>query len=210
MNKLKNINLVNFLHILLIFNIFFFANTKKSSARIVDTIEALSNKTLGSEGAELKMVEFASLTCGHCARFHNEVMPVIKKKYIDAGLIHFTYKDFPLDKFALKASIISRCSGNKNFFNYLNVFYKKQKDWTRTQDPFKSLLKIAKFGGIKDEEIKVCLGNKSIEDGILKDRLKSSKEFDITATPTVYFNGVKYNGDLTLEAIESKIKSLLN
>ena len=156
------------------------------------------------------MLEFASLTCGHCAKFHNEVMPIIKKNYIEKGLIHFTYKDFPLDKYALKATIIARCSGNKNFFNFLDVFYKKQKDWTRTQDPFKSLLKIAKFGGLKDEELKVCVGNKSIEDGVLKDRLKSSKDYDITATPTIYLNGEKYKGDLTIEALDSKLKSLLD
>jgi len=181
-----------------------------SYSRIVDTIEALEKKSFGNEDAKIKMLEFASLTCGHCAKFHNEVMPIIKKNYIEKGLIHFTYKDFPLDKYALKATIIARCSGNKNFFNFLDVFYKKQKDWTRTQDPFKSLLKIAKFGGLKDEELKVCVGNKSIEDGVLKDRLKSSKNYDITATPTIYLNGEKYKGDLTIEALDSKLKSLLD
>ena len=179
------------------------------NARVVDTIEALESKSFGDASAKIKIIEFASLTCGHCARFHNEVMPILKEKYIEKGLIHFTYKDFPLDKFALKASMIARCAGNEKFFKFLDVFYKKQKDWTRTKDPFKSLLKIAKFGGLKDEELKVCIGNKSIEDGILKERLNSSKKYDIKATPTIYLNGEKYNGDLTIEAIESKINSML-
>ena len=182
---------------------------KPLNARVVDTIEALESKSFGDKSAKIKIIEFASLTCGHCARFHNEVMPILKEKYIDKGLIHFTYKDFPLDKFALKASMIARCAGNEKFFKFLDVFYKKQKDWTRTKDPFKSLLKIAKFGGLKDEELKVCIGNKSIEDGILKERLNSSKKYDIKATPTIYLNGEKYNGDLTIEAIESKINSML-
>ena len=179
-------------------------------AKIVDTLEALEEKSIGEPNAPVKMLEFASLTCGHCARFHNEVMPRIKEKYIDSGLVFFTYKDFPLDKFALKAAIISRCSGNENYFSFLDVFYKKQSNWTRSQDPFKSLLKIAKVGGIKDEEIKVCVGNKSIEDGLLKDRLNSSKQYDITATPTIYLNGEKYEGELSLEALELKIKSLID
>ena len=136
-------------------------------ARIVDTIEALQKKSIGDETAPIKMVEFASLTCGHCARFHNEVFPLIKKDYIDNGKIFFTYQDFPLDKYALKASVIARCSGNEKYFSFLKVLYKKQKDWTSAQDPFKSLLKIAKLGGLKNDEIKVCVGNKSIEDGIL-------------------------------------------
>ncbi len=179
-------------------------------SRIVDTIEALEEKKIGNETASIKMVEFASLTCGHCAKFHNEVFPIIKKQYIDTGKINFTYRDFPLDKFALKASVIARCSGNDRFFSFLKVLYNKQKDWTRTDDPFRSLLKIAKLGGLKNDEIKVCVGNKSIEDGILKQRLSSSKRFDIRATPTIYFNDEKYEGDLTFEALKLKIESLLN
>ena len=181
-----------------------------AESRIVDTIEALQEKKIGNESAKIEMIEFASLTCGHCAKFHNEVFPKIKKEFIDKGIVSFIYKDFPLDKFALKASVIARCSGNDRFFSFLKVLYNKQKDWTRTQDPFKSLLKIAKLGGLKNDEIKVCVGNKSIEDGILKQRLSSSKKFDITATPTIYFNGQKYDGDLSFEALKLKIDSLLN
>ena len=202
----KEIRRFFFLGIILIISL----SSGFSKSKMVDTIEALSEKTIGKKDAKIKMKEFASLTCGHCAKFHIEVMPIIKEKYIYTGLIYFTYKDFPLDKFALKAAQIARCSGNKNYFKYLNVFYKKQKDWTRTKDPFKALLKISKFGGLKDEELKVCIGNKSIEDGILKDRLKSSKKFDITATPTIYLDGEKYKGDLTIEALGSKIESLLD
>ena len=180
-----------------------------ANSQVVDTLEAGSPKTLGDSSAPIKMIEFASLTCGHCAKFHKEVMPLLKRKYIDEGKIYFTYNDFPLDKFALKASIIARCSGDK-FFGFLDVFYKKQKDWTRTKDPLKSLLKMAKIGGVKDEDIKVCLGNKSIEDNLLKDRLKFSKKYEITATPTIILNGSKYEGDLTFEALELKINSLLD
>ena len=195
--------------IILAFLICLFANDS-SDSRIVDTIEALESKSIGEEKAPIKIIEFASLTCGHCAKFHNEVFPLIKEKYIDKGKIFFTYNDFPLDKFALKASVVARCSGNKKFFSFLKVLYNKQKDWTRTQDPFKSLLKIAKLGGLKNDEIKVCVGNKSIEDGLLKQRLKSTKIYDIKATPTLYINGEKYDGDLTFEALKLKIDSLLN
>ena len=196
--------------VLVFFNLFLIFNVYQVQARVVDTLEALDTKSIGEKDAPIKMIEFASLTCGHCAKFHNEVMPLIKEKYINTGKIFFTYKDFPLDKFALKASMIARCSGQEKFFSFLNVFYKKQKDWTRTKDPFKSLLKIAKVGGLKDEELKVCIGNKSIEDGLLKDRLKSSKKYNITATPTIYFNDEKFEGDLSFEAIDLKIKTLLD
>jgi len=189
---------------------FFCLSFTDARARIVDTIEALKEKKIGTEEANIEIIEFASLTCGHCAKFHNEVFPKIKKEFIDTGKVSFIYKDFPLDKFALKASVIARCSGEKKFFSFLKVLYSKQKDWTRTEDPFRSLLKIAKLGGLKNEEIKVCVGNKSIEDGILKQRLNASKKFDIKATPTLYINGEKYDGDLTFEALKLKINTLLN
>ena len=196
--------------IFFIFFIFLSFFNKSLESRIVDTIEALEEKKIGDDSASIKMIEFASLTCGHCAKFHNEVFPLIKKDYIDTGKISFIYRDFPLDKFALKASVIARCSGSDRFFSFLRVLYNKQKDWTRTQDPFKSLLKIAKLGGLKNDEIKVCVGNKSIEDGILRERLSSSKKYDIKATPTIYINNEKYDGDLTFEALKLKIDSLLN
>ncbi len=189
---------------------FFCLSFTDARARIVDTIEALKEKKIGTEEANIEIIEFASLTCGHCAKFHNEVFPKIKKEFIDTGKVSFIYQDFPLDKFALKASVIARCSGEKKFFSFLKVLYSKQKDWTRTEDPFRSLLKIAKLGGLKNEEIKVCVGNKSIEDGILKQRLNASKKFDIKATPTLYINGEKYDGDLTFEALKLKINTLLN
>ena len=189
---------------------FFCLSFTDARARIVDTIEALKEKKIGTEEANIEIIEFASLTCGHCAKFHNEVFPKIKKEFIDTGKVSFIYKDFPLDKFALKASVIARCSGEKKFFSFLKVLYSKQKDWTRTEDPFRSLLKIAKLGGLKNDEIKVCVGNKSIEDGILKQRLNASKKFDIKATPTLYINGEKYDGDLTFEALKLKINTLLN
>tara|TARA_X000000950_G_scaffold282951_1_gene382785 strand:- start:37 stop:663 length:627 start_codon:yes stop_codon:yes gene_type:complete len=203
MNKIYKIKAFLLTVILLLFN-------DNSHSRIVDTIEALQNQSIGEETAPVKMIEFASLTCGHCAKFHNEVFPLLKKDYIDNGKIFFTYQDFPLDKFALKASVIARCSGKEKYFSFLKVLYKKQKDWTRSQDPFKSLLKIAKLGGLKNEEIKVCVSNKSIEDGILKKRLSSTKKFDIKATPTIYFNDEKYEGDLSYEALKLKIDSLIN
>ena len=189
---------------------FFCLSFTDARGRIVDTIEALKEKKIGTEEANIEIIEFASLTCGHCAKFHNEVFPKIKKEFIDTGKVSFIYQDFPLDKFALKASVIARCSGEKKFFSFLKVLYSKQKDWTRTEDPFRSLLKIAKLGGLKNDEIKVCVGNKSIEDGILKQRLNASKKFDIKATPTLYINGEKYDGDLTFEALKLKINTLLN
>ena len=198
-----------FLSFASLFPLFIF-NSGLRANDIYSIEKVLEPRYMGNVNAPIKFTEFISFTCSHCADFHINKLPSIKEKYIDTGKIYFTYKDFPLDKFALKASMIARCSGERKFFSFLNVFYKKQKDWTRTKDPFKSLLKIAKVGGLKDEELKVCIGNKSIEDGLLKDRLESSKKYNITATPTIYFNEKKFEGDLSFEAIDLKIKTLLD
>ena len=97
MNKI----LVTFKFILLVSIIFL--NFNSVNSRIVDTIEALKEKKMGLESANIEIIEFASLTCGHCAKFHNEVFPKIKEEFIDTGKVSFIYKDFPLDKFALKS-----------------------------------------------------------------------------------------------------------
>ena len=110
----KSMNKLKILTKFILFFSFFCLSFTDSRSRIVDTIEALEEKNR-YRSANIEIIEFASLTCGHCAKFHNEVFPKIKKEFIDTGKVSFVYKDFPLDKFALKASVIARCSGEKSF-----------------------------------------------------------------------------------------------
>ena len=197
------------LKLLIFLTLFSFSTKQVALSDVADSIEALSEKVLGNENAPITLIEYASLTCGHCATFHNEVLPKIKSDYIDTGKLKFIYRDFPLDHYALMASMIARCAGNKKFFTFLKVLFKEQPKWTAAKDPFIALGHIARIGGIGKEEFKSCVGNKAIEDGILKSRIEADREFKIESTPTLIINGEKYDGARTFKKLKKYIDKLL-
>ena len=197
------------LKLLIFLTLFSFSTKQVALSDVADSIEALSEKVLGNENAPITLIEYASLTCHHCATFHNEVFPKIKSDYIDTGKLKFIYRDFPLDHYALMASMIARCAGNKKFFTFLKVLFKEQPKWTAAKDPFIALGHIARIGGIGKEEFKSCVGNKAIEDGILKSRIDADKEFKIKSTPTLIINGEKYDGARTFKKLKKYIDKLL-
>ena len=197
------------LKLLIFLTLFSFPTKQVALSDVADSIEALSEKVLGNENAPITLIEYASLTCGHCATFHNEVFPKIKSDYIDTGKLKFIYRDFPLDHYALMASMVARCAGNKKFFTFLKVLFKEQPKWTAAKDPFIALGHIARIGGIGKEEFKSCVGNKAIEDGILKSRIDADKEFKIKSTPTLIINGEKYDGARTFKKLKKYIDKLL-
>ena len=194
---------------LTLFSLFSFSTKQVALSEVADSIEALSEKVLGDENAPITLIEYASLTCHHCATFHNEVLPKIKSDYIDTGKLKFIYRDFPLDHYALMASMVARCAGNKKFFTFLKVLFKEQPKWTAAKDPFIALGHIARIGGIGKEEFKSCVGNKAIEDGILKSRIEADREFKIESTPTLIINGEKYDGARTFKKLKKYIDKLL-
>ena len=194
---------------LTLFSLFSFSTKQVVLSEVADSIEALSEKVLGNENAPITLIEYASLTCHHCATFHNEVLPKIKSDYIDTGKLKFIYRDFPLDHYALMASMVARCAGNKKFFTFLKVLFKEQPKWTAAKDPFIALGHIARIGGIGKEEFKSCVGNKAIEDGILKSRIDADREFKIKSTPTLIINGEKYDGARTFKKLKKYIDKLL-
>ena len=197
------------LKLLIFLTLFSFSTKQVALSDVADSIEALTEKVLGNENAPITLIEYASLTCHHCATFHNEVLPKIKSDYIDTGKLKFIYRDFPLDHYALMASMIARCAGNKKFFTFLKVLFKEQPKWTAAKDPFIALGHIARIGGIGKEEFKSCVGNKAIEDGILKSRIEADREFKIESTPTLIINGEKYDGSRTFKKLKKYIDKLL-
>ena len=197
------------LKLLIFLTLFSFPTKQVALSDVADSIEALTEKVLGNENAQITLIEYASLTCGHCATFHNEVFPKIKSDYIDTGKLKFIYRDFPLDHYALMASMVARCAGNKKFFTFLKVLFKEQPKWTAAKDPFIALGHIARIGGIGKEEFKSCVGNKAIEDGILKSRIDADREFKIKSTPTLIINGEKYDGARTFKKLKKYIDKLL-
>ena len=176
-------------------------NGKVSDLKLTDKEYAM-----GPADAKVVMVEYASLTCPHCARFHTAVLPDIKKEFVDTGKVRYIYRDFPLDRVALGAAMVARCAGRDSFFGFIETFYAAQGQWSRASNPISALGNLAKLGGMSQTRFEACLKDVDTQNSILKQRLEASNEFKVQATPTVFVNGERYGGGMTLD----QMRTLLN
>jgi protein-disulfide isomerase len=163
---------------------------------------------LGKADAPITLVEYASLTCPHCADFHANVLPEIKKDYIDTGKARLIYRDFPLDRLALAGSMVAQCSGRDRYFGFLQVLFQSQMQWARAANPIEALAQIARLGGITATEFDACLKNEEQEKGIFQKRLDASNKFKVSSTPTIFINGRKYPGGLTFPQIKAVLDGI--
>lgn len=156
-------------------------------------VEAMMDvRKLGSDSAPIKVVEYSSLTCGHCASFHKEDFQVIKAKYIDTGKVQFTFKEFPLNKPALDASKILRCMPEDKFVAFQGLLFSEQEKWAYQTDYLSPLKQNAKLAGLSEDKIESCLNNKDLENRIIGDMKAGTEKFKIESTPTFIINdGVK-------------------
>lgn len=168
----------------------------------------LEDKTLGAEDAPVTVVEYASMTCGHCASFHNNTYPALKEKYIDTGKVRFIMREFPFDPRAEAAFMLARCSDDK-YFPMVNVLFKQQDNWARAQDASGALLQIAKLGGFTQESFQACLTDQKLLDDVRSVRNRASEEFGVDATPTFFIDGKKYSGAMSIEEMSAIIDPLL-
>ena len=147
---------------------------------------------LGKEDAPVTIVEYASLTCGHCAHFHRETLPDLKKEYIDTGKVRLVYRDFPLDGLALRASMLARCSGPDRYFAMLNIMFTSQKTWAGSKKPLEELSKIGRLAGISNAAFGECMKNETIQNAVLSQRLEADKKYHVNSTPTLIINNKRY------------------
>jgi protein-disulfide isomerase len=159
----------------------------------------LGEKTLGDPNAPVVIIEYASMTCGYCARFHRDVYPELKANYIDTGKVYFIFREFPLDPLAAGAFMLARCAGETRYFTFINALYELQASWTRTNDPVTALFNIARQAGFTQEAFDSCLTNQRLLDGVnwVKDRAEAN--FNVRSTPTFFVNGTMYPGVQTIE-----------
>ncbi len=169
---------------------------------------AAPDMVLGDPEAPIKIVEYASLTCPHCASFHNDILPRLKADYIDTGKARLVYRDFPLDRAALQAAAIARCAGDDRFFGFIEVLYATQDTWARSSRPIDALAAVVRVGGLQREAIDACLADKALVDGILAQRLRGDTEFGVRSTPTFIINGEKVVGALTYERLKDVLDQM--
>jgi protein-disulfide isomerase len=167
-------------------------------------------QVLGDPDAPVTIIEYASLTCPHCAQFHTEVLPKLKERYIAPGKVRLIYRDFPLDQTALAAAALAHCAGPERYFSMLDVLFQTQSNWAGDDDPIAALKQLGKLGGLTEQEMTGCLADEELTDGILRERLAGQNEHDIGSTPTFIIDGKAYPGSRDVEEFGKLIDPLLD
>ena len=164
----------------------------------------------GNESAKIIIIVYESLTCGHCADFHKNVYPELKKNFLEKGLVKIEFRHFPLDIAAFNASKIGQCNNNGKS-DIIHVLYSGQKKWAKGNTPEESTMYLKKF--LADEGVKVnfekCLSNKAIEDYVLNDRIEGVKKFKVNATPTIIINDKKFDKALNYKNLKKYLEKLI-
>ena len=167
----------------------------------------------GVSDAKVTVKVFSSLTCPHCASFHDEIFNNLKRDFIDKGLVKFEHHAFPLDLAALNAEIIVRCHVNNNKkFELLEKIYEKQKIWAVGSDINKineTIKDIGEEQNLTSEKMDKCLQNDKMQDGILNQRIEAQKKYEIESTPTIIINEKKYTGDINYKQFKKEIEKKL-
>ena len=166
------------------------------------------DRILGNPDAPITIIEYASLTCPHCAHFATEILPELKKKWIDTGKVKLVLRDYPLDEPALRAAMVARCAPPDRFYAYVDTFFGAQEKWVTARDYRDALARLVKLGGMSREEFDNCLKNTALENKIVEGRLIASKELDVNSTPTFFINGAKFTGAPTVEEFDKVLSGL--
>lgn len=209
MGKKNIILVVGFVVLGLILAIFFLSPNQQSS-NLTDNINAsrdLSSNIifstgvsanlegdhiLGSDNSENIIVEYASLTCPHCATFHGDVFPRIKSELVDTGKVKYIFRDYPIDPLAMAGSMIAHCSGDAMYFGVIDVLLKTQEEWLfDNENPYNGLLKVARLAGLSEEDVKLCLSNTELFNMIEGNQRLASSRFGVNSTPAVFVNNKK-------------------
>jgi protein-disulfide isomerase len=173
--------------------------------------DALPDMVMGDEKASVTVVEYASMTCSHCAHFQEATFPEFKKRYIDTGKVRYIFREFPLDNLAAAAFMLARCTGEKDpgkYFALVDTLFLQQRRWA-VEKPIPPLMAIAKQAGFTEKTFDACLSNQKILDGIESVRQRAIKQFKVQSTPTFFINGTMYPGALSIEEMAKAIDPLV-
>jgi protein-disulfide isomerase len=168
----------------------------------------LGEMSLGDANAPITVIEYASMTCPHCAHFSMTTFPELKKRYIDTGKVRFIFREFPLDRLALAGFVLARCAGPDKYFPVIETLFAQQRDWV-VQKPLQPLLAIFKQVGMNEQTFNSCLDNQQLAEGIDKVRSQAAEKFGVNSTPTFFVNGKRVNGALSIEEMEKEFAPYL-
>jgi protein-disulfide isomerase len=169
---------------------------------------ALPDKQLGKDDAKVTIVEYASMTCPHCAHFAATTFPDLKTKYIDTGKARYILREFPFDPSAEAGFMLARCAKD-NYFPMVDVLFKQQANWVGVASTKDALLQISKLAGFTQESFEACLTDQKLLDDVRSVQKRGANEFKVDSTPTFFINGKTYKGAMSIEEMSAIIDPLL-
>ncbi len=176
----------------------------------VMAVDPENDNIIGDVNAPITLVEYSSMTCPHCANFHQLTVPGLKKKYIDTGKVRYVIREFPLDRIAFAAAALARCAGKQKFFPFVEMLFRQQDSWVRGPgSPAPRLFKMAKQAGFDEKFFNECMRNKDVSDRIEKVLAKGRDEYQVNSTPTLFINGKKVEGGNSLADLEKAMEPYL-
>ncbi|AZO42319.1 MULTISPECIES: DsbA family protein [Mesorhizobium] len=189
------------------------AATAPEAQGTVDMVElmkpgALPDKQLGKDDAKVTIVEYASMTCPHCAHFAETTFPDLKTKYIDTGKARYILREFPFDPSAEAGFMLARCAKD-NYFPMVDVLFRQQANWVGVQNTKDALLQISKLAGFTQESFEACLTDQKLLDDVRSVQKRGANEFKVDSTPTFFINGKTYKGAMSIEEMSAIIDPLL-
>jgi protein-disulfide isomerase len=173
--------------------------------------DALPEMSMGNDKAPVTVIEYASMTCPHCAHFQETTFPELKKRYIDTGKVRYIFREFPLDSLAAAAFMLARCAGKDDsdkYFALIDTLFRQQRQWA-IEKPIPPLLAIAKQAGFTEQAFNACLANQQVLDGIESIRKRAVDTFKVQSTPTFFINGTSHPGALTIDDMAKVIDPYL-
>jgi protein-disulfide isomerase len=181
--------------------------SKKIDLTDIMTPPAEGDMSMGPDTAKVTVIEYASASCPHCAKFYNEAFDQLKKEYIDTGKIKFIFREFPHNDQAMAAFMVARCSPKEKYFPLVDVYFKTQQKWV--PDAYNQLKDIAKQSGMTETDFDACLKNEKVAKGVFEVRDKADRSYGVTGIPTFFINGKVHDGEITFADMKAIIDPLL-
>jgi protein-disulfide isomerase len=169
----------------------------------------LGDVALGPADAKVTIIEYASMTCPHCAAFHQETWPELKKRWVDTGKVRFVLREFPLDPLATAGFMLARCDGENKYYPIVDLLFSQQRAWAYAERPLDALRQMMKQAGFSQEKFDSCLKDQKLYDAVNAVKNRGMDVFKVESTPTFFINGQRHVGNLSIDEIEKIIKPIL-
>ena len=169
----------------------------------------LGDVVQGPADAKVTIIEYASLTCSHCATFHANTYPELKKRYIDTGQVRFILREFPLDPLATAGFMLARCEGESKFYPITDLLFSQQRNWAYVEKPLDALQGMMRQAGFSKEKFESCLRDQKLYDGVNAVKKRGEETLKVTSTPTFFINGQRHAGNMSIDEIEKIIKPII-